>query len=170
MLAAAPCPSILRMPRHAWATRIGRAASAVLVLLAGGALGCARKAGGTDSPTANSAAPSSPAFARGLRLDQSLEEATHALVEDISASSLDDFALLKDLSGHRSARAVEEWLLELLGLPAEDASRVAGERARELGRARFDAAIRRVVSELKKRGVVLDPAHVDALFAREPPR
>ena len=60
--------------------------------------------------------------------------------------------------------------MELLGLPAEDASRVAVERARELGRTRFEAAIRLIVSELKKRGVVLEPDHVDALLAREPHR
>jgi hypothetical protein len=143
---------------------------AAVVLIVVSVLGCGRKAGGTDAPTASAAAPSSPALPRGARLDQSLEEATHALVDDLSSSSVEGFALLKDLSGHRSSRAVEEWLVELLGLPAEDASRVAGERARALGRPRFEAAITLVVSELKKRGVVLEADHVDALFAREPPR
>jgi hypothetical protein len=94
------------------------------------------------------------------RLDTSLEDAITELVEALDPAS-PECALLAELVGRQ--KDLGEQLLDLLGLPEDDAWRVAGELLTRLGAEKLQAAIAWLARELSRRGAPLSASHVAVL-------
>jgi hypothetical protein len=97
-----------------------------------------------------------------LRLDQSLEDALYEIANAMDWQSKEGAALL--LVAGVAEDDVAGTLLEILGLPPDDAARFARQRAQAVGPQEFRKAVTGLVQLLEERGVSLGPHHVKTLM------
>ncbi len=101
-----------------------------------------------------------------LRIENSLEIAIAEIVDELDPSS-PDAGLLCEYAG-ASFDELADQVLEILGLPQDDAWRVATDIAARMGTPRMVAAVERINRLLKAKNVHLGSKHLRVLSLSPP--
>ncbi len=99
-----------------------------------------------------------------FKQDTSLEEAVEAMVESLDGASEEERRLLTEYTGHKDD--LFDNLMEILGLPSDDACSWATQQAGNIGQERVDEAVTLLNRLLQAQGFALEPSHLEALQGR----